>query len=421
MTCCFSCLAQGLKGYIPRNKNYFWEWAIMTNITKTIRLTPQLILKEHIKAMFMRLVFVALTVLFLATTVSPAGATVRIKDIVEFEGVRDNILIGYGLVVGLNGTGDTLVNSPFTQQSLVAMLERMGVNVRNQLINTNNIAAVMITAKLPPFANQGTGIDANISALGDAESLRGGTLLATPLLGADGEIYAVAQGSVVSSGFTAGGNADGVTQNIPTQARLSNGAVIEKEINFGLDELQTVRISLRNPDFTTARRIEQAVNGHFKFPAAEATDPGTVILRRTPDLEGSIFNIITDIEQLMVTPDQVARVVIDQTTGIIVMGQNVQISTVAVAQGNLTIRVTETPVVSQPQPFSQTGTTEVVDRTAVGVDTDSGNQLGILERNVTLQDLVSALNSLGVGPRDMISILQSIKASGALQAEIELL
>lgn len=348
------------------------------------------------------------------------ASTVRIKDIVDFEGVRDNLLVGYGLVVGLNGTGDSLANAPFTQQSLVAMLERMGVNIRNQSLNTNNIAAVMVTAKLPPFANTGTTIDASISALGDASSLQGGTLIVTPLLGADGEIYAVAQGPVSSSGFVAGGEGDSVVQNIPTQARIPGGAVIEREINFNLNQLETVRLSLRNPDFTTARRVEKAINQKYLFPIAEAINPGTVVLRRPPELEGTVFNMITDIEQFRVTPDQIAKVVIDQSSGIIVMGQNVKISTVAVAQGNLTIRVTETPLVSQPQPFSQTGTTEVVNQLNVGIDKDQDKKLAIVNEGISLQELVESLNALGVGPRDMISILQSIKAAGALQAEIEL-
>ncbi len=376
--------------------------------------------------MIIRIIHTALAAILtvaVCITLIPTSAeagTVRIKDIVEFEGVRDNLLVGYGLVVGLNGTGDNLSNTPFTQQSLVSMLDRMGVSVRDQNLKTNNIAAVMVTAKLPPFSNQGSTIDASISALGDAVSLQGGTLIVTPLLGADGEVYAVAQGPISSSGFTAGGEGDSIVQNIPTQARIAGGAIIEREIDFSLEELQTVRLSLRNPDFTTARRIEGVVNGYFKIPIAEATDPGTVVLKRTPELEGTIFNMISDLEQLRVTPDQIAKVVIDQSSGIIVMGQDVKISTVAIAQGNLTIRVTDTPLVSQPQPFSQTGDTAIVEQSNVGVDDERNKKLAILEEGISLEELVSSLNALGVGPRDMISILQSIKAAGALQAEIQL-
>lgn len=375
---------------------------------------------KNMTKLLTKLFFVSVLLIGFSAQSAQASGNVRIKDIVDFEGVRDNMLVGYGLVVGLNGTGDNLKNSPFTQQSLVAMLERLGVGVRDQNLKTNNVAAVMVTAKLPPFANQGTSIDISISALGDSKSLQGGTLLVTPLLGADGNVYAVAQGQIVSSGFSAGGNADSVVRNIPTQGRIANGAVIEKEVNFDLNSLQNVKISLRNPDFTTARRISKVINDFFKFPAAEAVSPSTIVLKRTPDMKGSFFNMITDIEQLRVTPDQIARVVIDETSGIIVMGQEVRISTVAVAQGNLTIRVTETPLVSQPQPFSQTGQTAIVDRTTVGID-ESDNKLAVLQSGITLQELVSALNALGVGPRDMISILQSIKAAGALQADIELL
>lgn len=361
------------------------------------------------------------TILFFFMMTSVHAAQVRIKDVVDFEGIRDNVLVGYGLVVGLNGTGDNLSNAPFTQQSLVAMLERLGVSVRDQNLKTNNVAAVMVTAKLPPFAKQGSTIDIAISALGDAESLQGGTLIVTPLLGADGEIYAVAQGAIIAAGFTAGGEASSVTQNIPTQGRIAGGAIVEREIDFSLDELQNVNLTLRNPDFTTARRIEKAINDYFQFPAARAESPSNVVLLRTPDMQGSVFDAITDIEQLRITPDQIARVIIDETSGVIVMGQEVRISTVAVAQGNLTIRVNETPLVSQPQPFAQGGNTEVVPRTEVGVDKGDGRNLAVLEEGVTLQELVEALNALGVGPRDMISILQSIKAAGALQAEIQIM
>ncbi len=396
---------------------------IMLNNQQNIDHTIEIPVKNRqSRLMTLAILTIMAFILMIPTIGSQADANqVRIKDIVQFEGVRDNVLVGYGLIVGLNGTGDTLANTPFTQQSLVAMLERLGVNIGTQNINTNTVAAVMVTAKLPPFAKHGTTIDVQVSAMGDSESLQGGTLLATPLIGADGEVYAVAQGSIVASGFTAGGEADTVTQNIPTQARLSNGGIIEREIDFDLETLKTVNITLRNPDFTTARRVEKAINDFLQFPAARAESPSNIVLMRSPDMEGSVFNIITDIEQLKIRPDQVARVVIDETSGIIVMGQNVTISTVAIAQGNLTIRVTETPLVSQPQPFAQGGTTEVVNRTAVGVDSDSAEKLAVLSAGVTLQELVESLNALGVGPRDMISILQSIKAAGALQAEIQLL
>jgi flagellar P-ring protein precursor FlgI len=352
-----------------------------------------------------------------------AAAEVRIKDIVQFEGVRDNMLVGYGLVVGLNGTGDTLDSAPFTQQSLVGMLERLGVNTRDELANldTENVAAVVVTATLPAFAREGSRIDVTVSALGNAESLRGGTLLVTPMLGADGEVYSVAQGPLVVSGFAAGGAAETITKGVPTTAKIPNGAIVEREIAFDLESLQEVHLSLRNPDFTTSRRVAEAINAYMQEPMATATDPSTVKLAVTPRYAGNVVGLMTDVEQLKVTPDQLARVVIDEHSGVIVMGEHVRISTVAIAQGNLTIRITETPQVSQPNPFSTTGTTEIVDRTTVEVDEDSDSRLTVLQEEVTLQELVNGLNALGVGPRDIISILQSIKAAGALQADIEVI
>ena len=348
-------------------------------------------------------------------------AQTRIKDIVDFEGVRENMLIGYGLVVGLNGTGDTLSSSIFTRESLVGMLERLGVNARDDSLKTDNVAAVMVTATLPPFAKQGTRIDLSLSAIGDADSLLGGTLLVTPLVGADGEVYAVAQGPVAVGGVSAGGAGAEVSKGVPTNGRIASGAIIEREISFDLQGLDTLRISLRNPDFTTARRIAQAINSFAGGPIAQSRDSATVSLVVPDDYRGKMVALITDIEQLRVTPDISAKVVIDEQTGIIVMGENVRISTVAIAQGNLTIRITETPQVSQPLPFSEEGETVTVPRTQIEIDEDEDKRLSVLSNSVTLQELVDGLNALGIGPRDMISILQAIKAAGALQAEIELL
>lgn len=351
---------------------------------------------------------------------APAGLT-RIKDIVEFEGVRDNMLIGYGLVVGLNGTGDSLNNSPFTQQSIIGMLDRMGVNVRDDKLNTKNIAAVMVTATLPPFTNQGARIDVSISAMGDSKSLQGGTLLVTPLLGADGQVYAVAQGPVSISGFSASGDAASVTQNIPTAGRISAGAIIERELPFDMQTRSTTRLALRNPDFTTARRIAAAINSHLKYPAASAQNPASVEVKLPPGYSAGIVNLLTDIEQLRIAPDHIARVVIDERSGVIVMGKDVRISTVALAQGNLTIRITETPQVSQPNPFAEQGETVVVPRTDILIEEDGNKKIAVMQESVSLQDLVTGLNALGVTPRDIITILQAIKAAGALQAEIEVM
>ncbi|MDD2324633.1 MAG: flagellar basal body P-ring protein FlgI [Alphaproteobacteria bacterium] len=358
--------------------------------------------------------------LFLASLSSPAHATSRLKDVVDFEGVRDNMLIGYGLVVGLNGTGDSLTNSPFTETSLVGMLERLGVNTRGTSMKTKNVAAVMVTATLPAFSSQGSRVDVVVSTLGDAKSLTGGTLLVTPLLGADGEVYAVAQGALAVGGFSAQGQGTSVTKGVPTSARIANGAIVEREIPFRLADLGSMRLSLRNPDFTTADRIAESINQHFHTQAASAIDAATVRVLVPDARRHDVVGMMTEIEQLQVAPDQVARVVIDEQSGVIVMGENVRINTVAIAQGNLTIRITETPMVSQPAPFSQ-GDTTSVPRTELAVDEGAGNKMAVIKTGVSLQDMVQSLNALGIGPRDMITILQSIKAAGALQADLEVI
>ncbi len=362
----------------------------------------------------------AFALLFGTLAVQTAQATSRIKDLVDIEGIRENQLIGYGLVVGLNGTGDTLNNSPFTLQSLTAMLERLGVNTRGSNLRTANVAAVMVTANLPPFSAQGTRIDVSVSALGDSTSLMGGTLIVTPLLGADGEVYAVGQGPLAVGGFSAQGDAASITRGVPTVGRISNGAVVEREIPYVLAERESLRLSLRNPDFTTSRRIADAINAFLGADAAVPLDPSTIQFTVPEDTEHSIVSLLTDIEQLRIEPDQPAKVVIDEQSGIIVMGANVRISEVAIAQGNLTVTVTEAPQVSQPAPFSD-GETVVVPRTQVTVDDEAEHQFAVLDSGVSLRELVDALNALGIGPRDIISILQTIKAAGALQAEIEVM
>lgn len=350
-----------------------------------------------------------------------AQAQSRIKDIVDFEGIRDNLLVGYGLVVGLNGTGDDLKSAPFTRESLIGMLQRLGVSARDADLDTKNVAAVMVTANLPPFARQGSRMDVTVSALGDADNLLGGTLLVTPLLAADGEVYAVSQGPVAIAGFSAEGDGQSVTKGVPTTGRIPNGAIVEREIDFALGDLTAVKLSLRNPDLTTARRVAQAINAFTGEQSARSLDPGTVQMLVPARYQGEVVALMTDIEQLPIEIDQVARVVIDERSGVIVMGEKVRINTVAIAQGNLTIRITETPQVSQPSPLSNTGETQVVPRTNIDVNEDQERKLAVLQSGVTLQELVNGLNNLGVGPRDLITILQAIKAAGALQAEIELL
>ena len=343
----------------------------------------------------------------------------RIKDIANVEGVRQNQLIGYGLVVGLNNTGDTLNNSPFTRQSLQAMLERLGVNIRGQTLRTGNVAAVMVTANLPAFGTQGARIDVTVSALGDAKSLNGGTLLVTPLLAADGNVYAVAQGSLAIAGFQAEGDAAKITRGVPTVGRIANGAIIEREVEFALNRLNQVRLSLRNSDLTTAKRIAAAINDFIGAPTAEPLDSSTVQVNVPQRFTGNVVALLTEIEQLQIEPDQPAKIVIDERSGIIVMGRDVRVSMVAVAQGNLTVTISESPQVSQPQPFSR-GRTQVVPRTRIGVQED-GKKLALVREGVSLQQLIDGLNALGVGPRDLIAILQAIKAAGAIQADIEVM
>lgn len=342
----------------------------------------------------------------------------RIKDIVEFEGVRNNMLVGYGLVVGLNGSGDSLRNAPFTKQSLEAMLERLGVNTRDANLNTKNVAAVMVTASLPAFVATGAPIDATVSALGDAKSLQGGTLLVTPLLGADGQAYAVAQGTVQTGSVSAGGaSGSSVSKGVPTAGRIASGAIVEREIGFQLASMGQLRMTLRNPDFTTAMRIANVIN--TTFPGCARADNPTIVTIQPPAGQDMV-RFLSQVENLSVETDEPAKVVIDEVAGVIVMGENVRISTVAIAQGNLTIRVQESPGVSQPAPFSQ-GQTVGVPQTNISVDEEKGKQLITLKSGASLSTLISGLNTLGVTPRDMISILQAIKAAGALQAEIQVM
>jgi flagellar P-ring protein precursor FlgI len=347
-----------------------------------------------------------------------AYAASRIKDIVDVEGVRKNQLVGYGLVVGLNGTGDTLRNSPFTKQSVEAMLERLGVNTRDANMETKDVAAVMVTAELPAFAAAGSRLDVTVSAMGDAKSLLGGTLMVTPLLGADGQVYTVAQGTVQTGAVSAqGASGTSVIKGVPTAGRIASGGTVEREVNFQLDQMQIVRLTLHNPDFTTARHIADAINGRYPGTAM-AENPTVVALRAPPGQD--MVSFITAVEQTAVDVDAPAKVVIDEVNGVVVMGDNVRVSTVAIAQGNLTISIQEKPQVSQPLPFSQ-GQTTTTPQSNVSVDEEKGKKLMMINSGVSLSTLVNGLNALGVSPRDMISILQAIKADGALQADIEVM
>jgi len=346
----------------------------------------------------------------------------RVKDLVSFEGVRGNALLGTGLVMGLNGTGDTLRNAPFTQQALQDMLERLGIQTHNATnIDTKDTALVMITATLPPFAAPGAKFDVQVSAMGDAKSLLGGRLIPTALLGADGAVHAVAKGTVQTGAISAGGaSGSSVTRGVPTAGGIADGGTIELESNdasFSLDLMTSLRLTLHNPDFTTARRIADVINA--AYPGTAEDENGTVVKVKPPS-GMKMVAYLDAVEQLYVDPDLPARVVINEADGVVVINGDVRISTVAIAQGNITISVAETPKVSQPAPFSN-GQTTVTPQTAIKVDEEKGRKLITMNTGASLTALVSGLNMLKVTPHDMISILQAIKAEGALQAEIQVM
>lgn len=363
----------------------------------------------------MRVLLLLLSALLLA---GPAHSMSRIKDIATLEGVRENQLVGYGLVIGLNGSGDSMRNAPFTEQSLQSMLDSMGVNVRNARLRTRNVAAVVVTADLPAFIGKGGRVDVSVSSLGDATSLKGGTLIATPLMAADGAVYALAQGPLAVSGFSAAGDAENLADGTPTSGRIPNGALIEREVGDRFAEIPSLVLQLNNPDFRTAVRVADAINSYtrnrYGVRVARERDYRSVVLRMPKRIGTTRF--IAEIEGLLVQPDQPARVVIDERTGTVVIGRNVQVSTVAVTHGNLTVRVVETPEVSQPAPFSDRGQTAVVPRTFINAD-EQGGRLAIVGGS-DLQTLVHGLNRIGLKPTGIIAILQAIKTSGALQAEL---
>lgn len=348
---------------------------------------------------------------------APAAASpARIKDLVEVDGVRGNDLLGYGLVVGLNNSGDSLRNSPFTEDAIVNLLERLGVNVTGEQIRARNMAAVLVTATLPPFSRAGSQIDVTVSAIGDARSLMGGTLVMTPLNAADGQIYAVAQGSIIAGGVVAEGIAASVTQGVPTSGLIPAGARVEREVAYDFAQSREMRLALRNPDFTTAARIENAINTQIGSRIARMLDSGTVRL----DLASAGIDrpalLMANIENIEIQTSTRARVVVDQRSGTIILGSDVRISRVAVTQGNLTLRVSEEPLVVQPNPFAD-GQTVVIPRTNASIEETPGTGLALVEASVSLPEVVAGLNALGVSARDMIDILKSIKAAGALHAE----
>jgi flagellar P-ring protein FlgI len=367
-----------------------------------------------------------------------AAMSARIKDIATIKGIRSNQLFGYGLVIGLNGTGDKS-GTGFTVQGLVNMLERMGIHVSTDDVKVRNVAAVMVNAVLPPFARIGKKIDASLSSIGDAKSLQGGTLLLTPLRGVNGNVYALAQGAVSIGGFSAGGSAGGgVTKNHPTVGRISGGATVEREVPLPIENKEEFTIILNYPDFTTTVRVVDAINSKLGDIIAKSVDSGTLKLRVPESFQDRVVNLIAEIGNLEVTPDSVAKVIVNEKTGTVVIGENVRIRRVAVAHGNLSIQIKETKDVSQPLPFAPSGGTAGVVQADDGTIISAGGstvvtpdsdvtvaeekaRLLLVQDGRTIGELVNALNAIGVSPRDLITILQAIKAAGALQADLEIL
>ncbi|NNJ99561.1 MAG: flagellar basal body P-ring protein FlgI [Desulfatitalea sp.] len=360
---------------------------------------------------------VAMAIVLAALGPLPAHA-VRIKDIASIKGVRSNQLVGYGLVVGLDGTGDGN-KAAFTIKSMVSMLEKMGVTVNSGDIKVKNVAAVMVTADLPPFAKGGMRLDAIVSSIGDASNLQGGTLMLTPLKAGNGQIYAVAQGPLNTGGFAAGGNSSSIVKNFPTVGRLIGGVTVERDLQTDFNSRTSLTLSLQRPDFTTATRVTDAINALFYDPIASAADAGTLEVKIPAAYAGNLVELVAMIERLEVMPDNAARVVINERTGTVVMGENVRITTIAIAHGNLSIVVKEKYDVSQPRALSN-GETVVTPDTNLSVE-EGKNQLVLLRGGASIGDVVNALNALGVSPRDLIAIFQAIKAAGALQAKLEVI
>jgi flagellar P-ring protein precursor FlgI len=364
-----------------------------------------------------RIVLGCFCLLAVLLAASPARA-IRLKDIASFKGVRPNQLIGNGLVVGLNGTGDG-TNVDFNTQELANLLSQLGVNAPRDKLKVKNIAAVAVTAVLPAFARVGSRIDILVSSLGDAKSLQGGTLLLTPLKGVDSQVYALAQGPVSVGGFASTGQGASVTKNHPTAGRIANGATVEKEVPLDLLGKDEFTITLHDADFTTSQRAVGAINKLLRGNYAISRDGGTITIKLPPGYKERIVPLLASLENLEITPDAVAKVVIDERNGTVVMGANVRLATVAIAHGNLMVTVKEKPQVSQPLPFSR-GRTTVVPDTSITVQ-EGEKRLMVLPEGVSIGQVVQALNAIGVTPRDLIAILQAIKAAGALQAELEII
>lgn len=361
-----------------------------------------------------------LFILLAGFAAAPASSgAARIKDIASFRGTASNPLIGYGLVVGLNGTGDS-DKTLFTVNTMANMLDNIGIHVDPTQMKIKNVAAAMITAKLPPFARVGAKVDVQVSSIGDAKSLEGGTLLMTPLKGPDKKTYALAQGPLSTGGFAISGQSgSSVQKNHPTVGYIANGASVEQDIPISYANLQNLELMLKNPDFTTVNKTVDVINNSLGGHYASATDADAIKLQVPPGYSDRIVELIGKVESLPIEPDVAAKVVINERTGTIVMGENVRISPVAIAHGSLTVQITEQPTVSQPLPFSQ-GQTAVVPQTKIQVQEGKGS-LSVVGGGVTIGQVIQGLNAIGATPRDLINILQAIKAAGALQAEIEII
>lgn len=365
---------------------------------------------------FRRIEFATLCVLFLVLGAAVSAGAVRLKDIASFGGVRSNDLVGYGLVVGLAGTGDK--SAQFTMQSMANMLDSMGVKVDRSVLKPKNVAAVMVTAKMPASSRPGSRMDITVSSMGDASSLLGGVLLMTPLKGVDGNVYALGQGPLAVGGFSAGGDAAQASKNIATVARIPGGAVIERGVPFAFNDQRTVSINMHGEDFSTTKRVVDAVNRAMGGNFAQAQDVATVQLAVPPKYQGDLVNLMASLENLEISPDSRAKVVVDEKTGTVVLGANVTLSKVAVSHGNLNVVVSEQPQVSQPGAFSG-GQTVVTPQTQVGLREEQRRL--VLMDGASIQELVDGLNAIGATPRDLISILRTMKAAGALHAELEVL
>ncbi len=368
-----------------------------------------------------KLIGIVFWVLITVIALIPDASAVRIKDIADIKGVRQNQMVGYGLVVGLEGTGDS-DDALFTTQSLSSLLEKMGVTVQpSDIDDVENVAAVMVTADLPPFASLGSRLDVLVSSIGDAENLQGGTLLFTPLRAADGNVYAVAQGPVSTGGFAVSGNSgDQVQKNFPTVGRVVGGALVEKELHSDFNEKNVLTLALKTPDFTTASRVAQAINRAFYNQLARTENAGSIRVTVPENYRGNAVQFVTMIESLGVTPDMVSKVVVNERTGTVIMGENVRIATIAIAHGNLSIQINESQDVSQPLPFSPGGQTVVTPESEIVVQ-EGKNPIFLVESGVSIGEVVKALNALGVSPRDLIAIFQALRAAGALQAELEII